>query len=245
MLWVILLIAGFALVLWPFVLDFAYDPGPPGARWLETFYYSGYLATTLGLGDVIPLGPVFRLVSILEAFLGFALFSVGITYVLSIYTQQSLQTALASDIDHALRGSDPIDWRNPGEQELARSYELARDFAHRLARVNTANSQYPILHYFRHRDASEALPVQVGRLIRWVEAMESAAPQRDWLRGRSPFLSLSRAVDDYLRKVAMHLLPARHTGEEPLDREREHARLLHYLCYEAVPRRALPEESAP
>lgn len=239
-LWVAIVILGFALIQWPFVLSFSFDPGSAHGRWLQSFYYSGYLATTLGLGDVVPLRPVFRILAVVEALIGFGLFSVGITYVLSIYTQQSVQTSLANDIDHALRDADPIDWSSePGRQELQWAYGLARDFAHRLTRVTTANSQYPILHYFRHRDPNDALAVQVGRLIRWVQAME-AAPDRRWLRSRSPFLSLERAVEAYLRNVPAHLLPGEHTGEE-VDWDRQHRRLLDYLCYQDVTAAARPE----
>ncbi len=236
-LWVTLLVLGFAFIQWPFVLSFAYGPVPPQGQWLEAFYYSGYLATTLGLGDVVPTTPLFRVLAIVEAFIGFGLFSVGITYVLSIYTQQSVQTALADDIQHALEGADTLDWEDPGEHELDWSFDLARDFAHRLARVTTANSQYPILHYFRHRNADKALPVQVGRLIRWVRAVEAAPREQRWLRGRSPFLSLRRALDDYLREVPTHLVPGGQVGTgkvDDVDWDRQHRWLLEYLCYDGV-----------
>lgn len=42
--WLLLLILGFALVHYPFILDFHFSPGRPGPRWLEAFYYSGYVA---------------------------------------------------------------------------------------------------------------------------------------------------------------------------------------------------------
>ncbi len=241
-LWVAILIVGFAFIHWPFVLSFSFDPGPAHRGWLQAFYYSGYLATTLGLGDVVPLQPVFRMLAILEAFIGFGLFSVGITYVVSIYTQQSVQTALANDIDHALAGAAPIDWDGePSPQELEWSYSLAREFAHRLARVTTANNQYPILHYFRQSNPADALAVQVGRLIRWVQAME-AASGKNWLRSRSPFLSLRRSVDSYLRQVPGHLLPGERSGG-PVDWDRQHRALLRYLCYDDVPPPAAPGTS--
>ncbi len=237
--WVLLLVVGFTLIHYPFVLSFAFSPEPAGARWLESLYYSGYLATTLGLGDVVPRDGLFRLLAVAEAFLGFGLFSMGITYVLSIYTQQSLQTALANSIDHALAGAEPMDWRNPDPTDLQWSFNLARDVAQQLSRVNRANSQYPILQYFRHPHAREALAVQVGRLIRWVHELEAASPERDWFRGRSPFRSMRRAVDEYIREVPGHLLPGRDTGDE-VDWDREHARLLNYLCYDDVPSAAGP-----
>ncbi len=237
--WLLLLVVGFTLIHYPFVLSFAFSPENRGARWLDSFYYSGYLATTLGLGDIVPRAGVFRLLAVFEAFLGFGLFSVGITYVLSIYTQLSAQMALATTIDHALADADPMDWRNPDPTELQWSFTLARHVAQQLSRANRANSQYPILQYFRHPHPRDALAVQVGRLIRWLHELEAASPERDWFRSRSPFRTLRRAVDEYIREVPQHLLPGRDTGED-VDWDREHARLLHYLCYDDVPSAAAP-----
>ena len=232
--WVVLLVTGFSLIHWPFVLSFAFEPGRPGPRWIEALYYSGYLATTLGLGDVIPSHGPQRLVAITEAVLGFGLFSVGITYVLSIYSQQSVQTALATTIDHALRDAPPIDWRYPEPQQLEWAASLARDVAGQLARVNTANRQYPILHYFRHPRSGEALVVQVGRLIRWIRDMEAARPERDWFSAPSPFVSMRRSLEDYLSEVPIHVVPGGN-GRRGIDWDDQHRRLLCYLCYDNVP----------
>lgn len=50
------------------------------------FYYSGYSLTTLGTGDIVPKTATYRLLTVLEAVLGFSTFTRTLTYFLSVYS---------------------------------------------------------------------------------------------------------------------------------------------------------------
>ncbi len=231
--WIVLLTVAFALIYWPFIGTFSFDGLAQGPGWAESLYYSGYVATTLGLGDVVPRDIPFRLLAVVQGASGFATFSVAITYVLSVYGQQGVQTALANHVEHALAGTSNMDWRDPGTERERWAEHLAWEAARTLARVNTANSQYPILHYFRHPNPRDSLQIQIGRLIRWLRDLEAAAPRRDWFRGYSPFLALRRAIDDYLREVPLHLHPFGVQEEDDTGWDEKYRELLTFLCYEA------------
>ncbi len=95
--WFSMLVVGYALIYYPWAEAFLVSPPEVGKfpSWAKALYFSGYSATTLGVGDVVPRGVVLRFVSVLEAAHGFMLFSVAVTYLLSIYTVLNRATALA------------------------------------------------------------------------------------------------------------------------------------------------------
>lgn len=93
-LWIGVFILGFALVYWPHLDRFVVDtPGAPG--FLEALYFSGVTGTVLGYGDVTPATPVLKVVSFLQAALGFALLTGIITYLLSVVSSVAERNALA------------------------------------------------------------------------------------------------------------------------------------------------------
>lgn len=80
--WVCLLICGFALIVWT-ELGSAIQSS---SGWTETnfitaLYYSGFSLTTLGTGDLTPNTDFHRLLMILEAAIGFSIFTLTITYL--------------------------------------------------------------------------------------------------------------------------------------------------------------------
>jgi hypothetical protein len=110
--WVAELVAGFALVYLPVLEQFSVpQPGAAGT-WATSVYVSAYSATTLGVGDIYASTTWLRLLITLEAGLGFALFSISITYVLSVYGALLRATALALQIATFIgrqAGDDAID----------------------------------------------------------------------------------------------------------------------------------------
>lgn len=222
--WVAVLVVGYALIFYPYIENFRVSPGSLRAPWAEALYFSGYTAATLGFGDLVPEREVLRLLAPLEAFSGFALLSVSVTYLLAIYRELISMQTLATNIAGYFRAvavrAEILDDRH--QEAVAR---WAEGVTSELLHVLQAHHQYPILHYFRPSKRDRALPVQLGRLLelRRVAVHPSLA-------------SLADALDTYIDEVNRHFVP---TGV-PLDAasaaadntERAHQRLIRYMCYE-------------
>ncbi len=93
--WVAELVAGFALVYLPVAEQFSVPQPQAALSWVSALDVSAYSATTFGVGDVYATTTSLRLLITLEAGLGFALFSISITYALSVYGALLRATALA------------------------------------------------------------------------------------------------------------------------------------------------------
>ena len=181
--WVVLLITGFALIYHPWIGSFLVSTGSLRGPLLESFYVSGYSATTLGVGDVVADLPALRLLMVLEALSGFALLTAALGYILSIYSERGTMTAVALQVAAAV---DAVGGRAEFERRMrALTDEEAKSWsqwlgglAEPVSRVWQAHSHYPILHYFHNDDDRAALPVQAGALLsvrRIIEANQNPA----------------------------------------------------------------------
>lgn len=234
LLWVVLLVVAYTLVYYPWITTFLTSPGSLRTPWVEALYYSGYTAATLGLGDLVAEPEMLRLVTVLEAFGGFALLSVSTSYFLAVYRELIAMQSLAIDISGLFSaGEDQVVefTRNEGYEALARWSE---QLSSGLSRVLVSHHQYPVLHYFRPREETRALPVQLGALLRLrgLVATDHGSPALATLRRHPSYLALMDSLESYLAGVDEYFIPGRDHGRSAGDEtERAHMCLLSYMRY--------------
>ncbi len=235
-LWAVLLVTGHAILYLLHMTDFHYGTGAFGSAVQEALTYSGIVASTLGLGDVVPPDGPLRFVTVTEALGGFGLLTVSVTYVLAVYRELIEARGLAAEIDAYVPGEA---WEGMGSDVLGgRQAELAS----RILQVTEAHHQYPILHYFRPSDHRHALPVQLDRLLRLYEAAETPAQAGGATGGgmsEAPtHRALRRAVSLYVEDVHRMFVPGRVGGEGRSERARRQLDdLLAWLRYPSRPDR--------
>lgn len=239
--WGLMLILGFALIYYPYVPSFVSSPPAPGPSWVDALYYSGYAATTLGLGDVVATLPALRLLTVLEALNGFAMLTVAVTYVLAVYREAGKMQALASEIAAYFdAGVDTIAEYARGDA-VAQIAAWEERIAASLLQTLEAHWQYPVLHYFRPRDDDRSLPLQLGKLISFLESTgtggekeDEAGSRRDeGVHARPSRELLERAVDSYLQNMDRQYVPGAVEDGEDADPRRHQRRLLHHMGYTA------------
>ncbi|WP_339376152.1 potassium channel family protein [Calothrix sp. NIES-2098] len=160
--WLCLLICGFALIIWP-ELGSAIQSSD---GWTETdfvtaLYYSGFSLTTLGTGDLIPEVGFQRLLIILEAALGFSIFTLTITYLFSIYSALIRRNTFALSLHHRSAGTADaaeVLARLGASGELSGVQQDISNMARDLINLLESQHSYPALLYFRFRQTYYALP---------------------------------------------------------------------------------------
>lgn len=97
--WLALMVLGWALVYLPHLPDsFSYATGlDPAVRSpvVDALYLSLVAGATLGFGDIVPQPGWLRVVTPLQSFMGFALFTASVTWILQIYPALGRRRALA------------------------------------------------------------------------------------------------------------------------------------------------------
>lgn len=137
--------------------------GEPVGLW-RRLYFAGYTVATLGLGDLVPGGTAWRLLTVLAAFSGLVLLTLGVTYYTAVLQAVVQKEQLAAQIDSL--GDSPADvvsraWDGEGFPGLD---SVLAGISSLLALHTRRHYAYPALHYYRATEADHALAVQAARL---------------------------------------------------------------------------------
>jgi hypothetical protein len=186
-LWALELVLAFALIYLPFNQEFEFPQAGRESGVVASLYVSAYSATTLGVGDIYPSDPLLRLLVTVEAALGFALFTVSITYLLSVYNALRRATALALEISRFVgrqAGEDAVDvvarMAESGTEEEITSW-LAQTTSS-LAETAQAAAQYPLVEYFHVPDEDRALPLALADLLALLTICRAVVDPREFPR---------------------------------------------------------------
>jgi hypothetical protein len=168
-LWTVLLVVGCALVYWPalpesFILSSSLDRSLHGGI-IDAVYFSWVTQATLGYGDIAPRSGLLRVLAPLQATLGFALFTVSVTWVLSIYPALQRQRALAglAFALHKSHESAAVPLHALPQGALARQLER---LAVGIATLRADYLQYPSTFYFAPPSTGTSLAAAIPYLVR-------------------------------------------------------------------------------
>lgn len=236
LLWSLWLIGGFALIYLPH-LDAVRRLTPVSSpRWLDALYYSGYVASTLGLGDVVPASGSMRMLTIAEAVGGFTLFAMSTTYALTVIREAQLAVTLSAAIAafRSVATERTAGGHGTGSESasdlLALAGRQAEGWSSDLLRITDAHVQYPLLHYFRPEKEERSLVRQLD----WIVA--ALDPPSHFFATASGRL-LAESLDAYLRRVNSGCVPERFAPLPAVGGSRQQllGRLQRHLAYRPAP----------
>ncbi|MDQ3037924.1 MAG: potassium channel family protein [Myxococcota bacterium] len=204
--WGALLAFGWALIYLPHLsTDFRFDDGARVAgepRLVTGLYLSLVTLATLGYGDVTPITTWIRMLAPIEALMGFAWISAGITWVLSLFPVLARNRAFAQEV-HLLAESDVL-----GAAGLHRLGETRAAALLERLRTQTITARIDMVHfsaakYFRSGDDRTSLADAMHRLERLArEAQDASLPEPVQLQGQL----LGRALEDIAQTLCELLL---------------------------------------
>ena len=160
---ILLLIVGFALIYYmqmpaSFNLD---GEGHATSGWFESLYFSGVTLTTVGYGDITPRTFEMRVVALIEGASGFALISLAVTYLISVYHALEKKRAVALSFYHqAEEGADVAGFIAHHFVE-GRFYGLEgalRIATRDLQALLESHIEHPIIHYFHPVEVHKSMP---------------------------------------------------------------------------------------
>lgn len=160
-LWLGLLLIGFALISWPALGDeIKKTSGQTPTDFATALYYSGYTLATLGYGDIVPQSGFYRVLAVAEALVGFSVLTLALTYLMNVYTALVRRNTLALALHHRSAGTDDaaelLARLGAGGEFSGASTQLSQ-LAERLHDLYESHHSYPILHYFHFREPFYAM----------------------------------------------------------------------------------------
>jgi Ion channel len=195
-LWGVVLIGGFALLLW------AANYGPLTA--IQSLYVSGVNFTTLGLGDFVPRTDLARFVTVVEAGVGFGFLAIVISYLPILYQSFSRRESAISTLDE-WAGSPPSAGELFRRVNEAGALDELRPLLNRweewTAEVLESHLSYQVLCYFRSQHENEswlaALTAIMDLATAWLAAQVEGrtwAARRLYAIGRHALGDLSQVL---------------------------------------------------
>ncbi|MFE0252358.1 potassium channel family protein [Streptomyces sp. NPDC059010] len=207
--WAGTVIIGWAIVYWPHMPEsFAFSPGSKAAQepaLLDSLYLSLVTVATLGLGDIAPGEHWLRLVSPLEALVGFALLTATVSWVLEIYPALTRRRVLAIRLA-LLRDADPA----TGQLDSTAGALLLDSLATEVVRVRIDFTQYAEAYYFHDGEDHSSLAAMVGYAADLAERGQRARRPEVRLAGEL----LAGALADLATILDQRFL---HTGGSPAE----------------------------
>ncbi|WP_318216982.1 potassium channel family protein [Streptomyces sp. SCL15-6] len=159
--WAGTVILGWAVIYWPHMPgSFTFSSGSRAAQepaLLDSVYLSLVMVATLGLGDIAPDEGWLRLVSPLEALIGFALLTATVSWVLEIYPALTRRRVLAIRLA-LLRDSGTTTHQVDGTAGAL----LLHDLATEVVRVRIDFTQYAEAYYFHDGEDHSSLAAVIG-----------------------------------------------------------------------------------
>lgn len=150
-LWGGILITGFAFLLWAAGFDF----GSP----ITALYVSGWTFTTLGIGDFAPKTDLARLITVIEAGMGFGFLAVVISYLPVLYQGFSRRETTISMLDE-WAGSPPsagdLLRRAIAADEVKQLIPLMGTWELWTAELLESHLSYQVLCYFRSQHENQS-----------------------------------------------------------------------------------------
>jgi Ion channel len=210
--WALLLWIGWTLVFTGSADSVLHGETSVPANLLDRVYYVGFNITTLGIGDFVPNGWVWKLLSICAAVSGFFVLTLGLTFVVSLLPTVVRKRLLARKISALGRTPNEIISR----QWHAKSCQLLLPYIPGLVetleelRVNYV--AYPVLHFFFSPERSSCLALQLAKLNETLLLFESGAVVCE--QTARAIVPLRNSLNDFLHALdANH--PLRAAGKAP------------------------------
>jgi len=155
--WAFGLVSGFSMIQWAFNSRLNM---PEEAVTAGTYMYmSGETFFTLGLGDVTPMSPVGRTVTVIEAGLGFGFLALVIGYLPVLYQAFSRREVNISLLD-ARAGTPPsaseLLRRHSAGDDMQELGQLLADWERWAAELMESHLSYPVLCWFRSQHDNQS-----------------------------------------------------------------------------------------
>ncbi len=211
--WIGLFVLGFSLLYLPHMPGgFRLEPGVTAAGFLDSLYYSVGVGTVLGFGEITPVTPALRILSFLQAGLGFALFTSVVAYLLSVVGGVSERNTLSMRLHAETGGTGDGEeialrlLRHGGASDLQRRIH---SLTVSLQSVYERMYQFPILDiYYRSRNPAR----DPERMLKMSGNAALGASLAAGLPGGGGLHlaadELQRAVDDLIEMLAAQYFPA-------------------------------------
>lgn len=140
----------------------------------ERLYYTGFVLSTLGIGDFRPVSNFSQLLTSGFSFFGFIFFTTAMTYLISVYSAVINKRHLALAIRNL--GNSPEEViRTLHNAQASFIYTQINSLQLKIDLVNEQYQAYPLIHYYHNVEINSSFALNVAKLDEALTIMLSKA----------------------------------------------------------------------
>lgn len=129
----------------------------------ERLYFTGYVMSTLGIGNFKPISGFFEIVTSCFAFFGFIFFTSSMTYFISVSSALVNKRLLAKSIFNL--GESPQEIANKLiSVDSSYSYQQLLNFQEMIDKHSANHHAYPVIHFYTEAKPEDCLSLNLARL---------------------------------------------------------------------------------
>ena len=167
------------------------------ATYVERFYFTCYLLSTLGIGDFVPGNNTSEILAGILSFSGFILITTGLTYLLSVVNAVLNKKELSLSI--STLGGDVEEMYDFFKREDDLSYLMSNssDLRQQILKNSSSYLAFPMVNFFLTRDREFSVVVQLARLYEVLIVL-----RMEWKENTKQYAkicSIIKAIEYYLK----------------------------------------------
>ncbi len=162
----------------------------------ERFYYTSYVLSTLGIGNIIPGNETSEILTGILSFSGFILITTGLTYLLSVVQTVLSKKQLAFFISTIGNDVEEIYFFFKKDENLEGLLSDANDLRNQILQNASSYLAFPMANYFLTKNRNSALIVQLAVLSEVLMIL-----RMDWEKNSPQYAKLCtliNAIEKYL-----------------------------------------------
>ena len=170
--------------------------GSPASA-VERLYFTGYVLSTLGIGNFKPTIPFFEILTSLFSFFGFVFFTTSMTYLVSISSAIINKRSLGLAIRNLGASPDEI----VGillNMDTSFAYQQLSNLQHAINKHTTYYQAYPVLHYFNNPHKESSLSINFAVLDEALSIMLSSRNKKYLKQEIQP---LRKAISHFFQRI--------------------------------------------
>jgi hypothetical protein len=182
------------------------------ATYVERFYFTCYLLSTLGIGDFIPGNDTSEVFAGILSFSGFILITTGLTYLLSVVNAVLNKKELSLSI--ATLGKDVEEMYEffKKEDNLDSLMSNSSDMRQQILKNSSSYLAFPMVNFFLTRDREFSVIVQLARLYEVLMVLRMDWPEHTVQNTK--ICSIVKAIEYYLELGLEEPMKARECEDE-------------------------------
>lgn len=174
---------------------------------IERLYFTGYVLSTLGVGNLFPDSSFFQIITSVFSFFGFIFFTLSLTYLISVFAAIMQKRSLSFFINKL--GNSPSAVVNQiTSQEKTFTFQQIMVIQQMIETHATHHQAYPVLHYYINVDRPSSLSINIAILDEAISIILTNEKEKTLQHELMP---LRQSINQFLK----HLQSKYHILSEP------------------------------